>query len=156
MKVSAEPLRSVSLGPSLTEEQAKEIYRQGEEAVIFALLTLAKQAAPPTPSISPSTPSAMVPPYQKPSIPSRSKRPGRKAGHPGSRRPAPERIDQHRTHRLKHCPDCGGPLKRCEQTRQRYTEDIPKDITPVVTEHTIHRDWCPRCRQHVEPAVVTV
>ncbi len=23
----------------------------------------------------------------------------------------------------------------------------------MVTEHTIHRDWCPRCAQHVEPAV---
>jgi hypothetical protein len=23
----------------------------------------------------------------------------------------------------------------------------------VVTEHTIHRDWCPRCRKHVEPVV---
>jgi hypothetical protein len=44
----------------LTEEQAKEIYRQGEEAVVFALLTLAQQSAPPTPSISPSMPSAMV------------------------------------------------------------------------------------------------
>ena len=153
MKVSAEPLQSVSLGPSLTEEQAKEIFRQGEEAVIFALLTLAKQSAPSTPSISPSTPSAMVPPYQKPTTPSRSKRPGRKAGHPGSRRSTPERIDHYRTHRLEHCPDCGGPLKRCEQTRQRYTEDIPKDITPIVTEHTIHRDWCPRCRRHIEPIV---
>jgi len=153
MKVSAEPLQSVSLGPSLTEEQAKEIYRQGEEAVVFALLTLAQQSAPPVPSISPSTPSAMVPPHQKPSTPSRSKRPGRKAGHPGSRRATPERINQYRTHRLEQCPDCGGPLKRCAQTRRRYTEDIPKDITPVVTEHTIHRDWCPRCRRHVEPNV---
>jgi transposase len=35
----------------------------------------------------------------------------------------------------------------------RYTEDIPKDITPVVTEQTIHRDWCPCCRKHVEPIV---
>lgn len=153
MKVSAEPLQSVSLGPSLTEEQAKEIYRQGEEAVVFALLTLAQQSAPPVPSISPSTPSAMVPPYQKPSTPSRSKRPGRKAGHPGSRRATPERINRRLTHRLEHCPDCGGSLKCCEQTRRRYTEDIPEDITPVVTEHTIHRDWCPRCRRHVEPTV---
>ena len=153
MKVTAEPLQRVSLGPTLTEEQARQIYRQGEEAVVFALLTLAQQSAPPAPCLSPSTPSAMVPPYQKPSSSSRSKRPGRKAGHPGSRRSAPERIDQQRTHRLQRCPGCGGPLKRCQQTRRRYTEDIPKDITPVVTEHTIHRDWCPRCRRHVEPAV---
>ena len=58
-----------SLGPNLTAEQAEEIYRQGKEAVTFALLVMAKRLAevqgPPTPT--PSTPSAMVPPYQKPS-----------------------------------------------------------------------------------------
>jgi transposase len=153
MKTTAEPLKNITLGPALTREQAKRIYRQGEEAVIFALLTLAQQSAPPVPSPSPTTPSAMVPPYQKPTTPSRGKRPGRKTGHPGSRRPVPERIDQRRTHRLPRCPDCGGSLKRCEQTRTRYTEDIPQEITPVVTEHTIHRDWCPRCARHVEPVV---
>jgi transposase len=153
MKTTAEPLQNVALGPLLTEEQARQIYQQGEEAVVFALLALAKQSARPTPSTTPSTPSAMVPPYQKPTPPSRRKRPGRKAGHVGTRRLIPERIDQQQTHRLKRCPDCGGPLKRCEQTRTRYTEDIPKDITPVVTEHTIHRDWCPNCQRHVEPVV---
>ena len=30
MKVTAQPLQTVSLGPLLTEEQAKEIYRQGK------------------------------------------------------------------------------------------------------------------------------
>ena len=153
MKATAEPLQVMNLGPSLTPEQAREIYRQGEEAVVFALLTLARHSAQPAHLTSPSTPSAMVPAYQKPTTRSRSRRPGRKAGHPGSRRPAPERIDQRRTHRLKQCPVCGGPLNRCQQTRQRYTEDIPQDITPVVTEHTIHRDWCPHCRRHVEPVV---
>ena len=32
----------VSPGPALTEEQAREIFRQGEEAVVFALLSLAR------------------------------------------------------------------------------------------------------------------
>jgi hypothetical protein len=153
MKTTAEPLQNVALGPLLTEEQARQIYQQGEEAVVFALLTLAKQAATPVPSPAPSTPSAMVPPYQKPTTHSRRKRPGQKTGHLGTRRGIPQRIDQRQTHRLKHCPACGGPLQRCEQTRTRYTEDIPKDITPVVTEHTIYRDWCPRCRRRVEPVV---
>lgn len=31
----------VPLGPTLTERQARDIYRQGEEAVVFALLALA-------------------------------------------------------------------------------------------------------------------
>jgi hypothetical protein len=44
-------------------------------------------------------------------------------------------------------------LTRTNQTRPRITEDIPEQITPVVTEHTIHRDWCPRCQKAVEPVV---
>jgi transposase len=144
------------LGPALTEQQAREIYRRGEEAVVFALLSLAQRVAesqpPTTPVIAPTTPSAMIPPYLKPKADGRRKRPGRKVGHPGSRRPTPE--PNHRAdHRLEACPDCHGPLNRTNQTRTRITEDIPESITPVVTEHTIHRDWCPRCRKAVEPVV---
>src|SRR5579863_8817429 len=137
---------SVPLGPALSEEQAREIFRQGEEAVVFALLSLAQQLAkPPTtpPSlVTPTTPSAMIPPYLKSKADGRRKRPGRKHGHPGSRRPTPEpnrRVD----HRLESCPDCHGPLTRTNQARTRLTEDIPEAITPVITEHTIHRNWCP-------------
>jgi transposase len=151
------PSLSVSLGATLTEEQAREIFRQGEEAVVFALLRLAAQlaerstAAVVTPA--PTTPSAMIPPFLKPPAKGRRKRPGRKAGHPGSRRPVPEHIDHQVDHRLERCPDCQGPLTRTNQTRTRITEDIPEQITPVVTEHTIHRDWCPRCQKAVEPVV---
>jgi hypothetical protein len=85
----------VSLGPALTEQRAREIFRQGEEAVVFALLTLAQKLADPQPSppavVTPTTPSAMIPPYLKPKADRRHKRPGRKVGHPGSRRPS--RID---------------------------------------------------------------
>ena len=54
---------------------------------------------------------------------------------------------------MESCPHCRGQLRRCDRIRRRYTEDIPQDIKPVVTEHVIHRDWCPRCRKHVEPVV---
>jgi hypothetical protein len=88
----------------------------------------------------------MKPVHQKASTrKKRAKKSGRKAGHPGSRRAVPEQIDERKSHRAKCCPHCQGKLKRCAATRTRYTEDIPEDITPVVTEHTIHRDWCPRC-----------
>ena len=142
-------------GPALTEQQAREIYRQGEEAVVFALLSLAQKVAepPPTPLITPTTPSAMIPPYLKPKADGRRKRPGRKVGHPGSRRPTPEVIDQHVDHLLPCCPDCHGQLTRTKQSRTRIIEDIPEKITPVVTEHTIHRDWCPHCQKAVEPVV---
>ena len=65
----------------------------------------------------------------------RGKKPGAKNGHRGSRRPPPERIDWEIDHRADCCPNCGGRLKRGEETRTRYTEDIP-DIQPEVTEHT--------------------
>jgi len=44
-------------------------------------------------------------------------------------------------------------LQRCERTRTRIVEDIPEQITPVVTEHTLHRDYCKHCKKHVEPVV---
>ncbi len=146
-----------SLRPDLTAEEAKAIFAEGEEAVVFALLQMAAQwrkALGQCASVSsPATPSGMKPIHQKPNTPRRRKKPGRKAGHEGSRRPPPEVVHEHKQHRAACCPHCQGPLKRCAQTRTRYTEDIPEDIQPVVTEHVIHRDWCPRCRKSVEPRV---
>jgi len=95
----------------------------------------------------------MVPVYEKPSRAKRSKRPGAKKGHRGTRRAKPTRIDGRRVHRLERCPDCGGPLKKCRNTRTRIIEDLPEDIQPVITEHTLHRDFCPKCRKHVEPVI---
>jgi hypothetical protein len=37
--------------------------------------------------------------------------------------------------------------------RTRCIEDIPEGISPVVTEHTIHRDGRPNCKKLVEPKV---
>src|SRR3972149_702904 len=145
-----------SLGPRLTEEQARAIFRQGEEAVVFALLQQSKTIAEmqkQLPGGSPARPSGMTPAYEKPAAKKRAKRPGRKKGHPGSRRPPPERIDRRVEHRLKRCPHCGTLVKKCNRTRTRYIEDIPEDLKAEVTEHTIHRDWCPKCKKGVEPVV---
>lgn len=146
---------AISLGPQLTRKDAAAIFAQGKEAVIFALLEMAKQLGSQQGAavISPSTPSGMVPVYQKPPAPARSKRPGRKAGHPGARRKPPARIDERKEHRSEACPDCHGQLTRCSETRTRYTEDIPENLQPVCIEHTIHRDWCPRCKKRVEPRI---
>jgi len=95
----------------------------------------------------------MIPVYQKPQTSQRKKKPGAKDGHEGSRRKTPPRIDAREEHRLEVCPCCGGPVQRCKRTRTRIVEDIPQQITPVVTEHTIHRDYCPACKRHVEPVV---
>lgn len=144
------------LGPQLTAEQATLIFHQGQEAVVFALLSLAKQLAEKRPTVTtadPSTPSGQTPPYAKPPAKGRAKPKGAKPGHPGRRRPTPPRIDAREDHTLEACPKCHGPVKRCRSSRTRIIEDIPADITPVVTEHTIPRYWCPGCRTTVEPIV---
>jgi hypothetical protein len=147
------PSLEAMLGPQLTAEQARAIFRQGEESVVFALLTLAKMMAQPASGSGPTTPSGMTPVYEKPTTKGRRKKPGRKAGHAGSRRPPPPHIDRHEEHTLDTCPTCRGPVTPCRASRTRVIEDIPQDVTPVVTEHTIHRYWCPRCQRTVEPPV---
>jgi len=91
--------------------------------------------------------------YSKPAAPKRRGRPGAKPGHVGSRRPQPQRIDRRQEHRLEVCPHCGGPLQRCRRSRTRTVEDILADLRTEVTEHTIHRDYCPHCKKHVQPTV---
>lgn len=100
----------------------------------------------------PSTPSGMIPPYEKPPAKRRRKKPGRPDGHPGARRATPARIDETLEHTLSACPDCGGPLSEPVETRTRITEDIPP-VNVVVTQHVIHRYFCLHCDKIVEPPV---
>ena len=159
---NAEPLEinGIRLGPQLTEEQAKAIFALGEQAVVFALLAQAKIIAgqngdrsPEGRRDDPSCPSGQKAPYEKPDKKGRKKKPGSKQGHEGHCRAKPDHIDHNEQHRESHCPDCGGKLTKCNVSRKRYIEDIPQGVPVEVTEHTIHRDWCPRCRKMVEPKV---
>ncbi|MCX7012256.1 MAG: IS66 family transposase [Candidatus Sumerlaeota bacterium] len=156
----AKALIAVALRGELSEAQARELYRLGPEAVTLALLAAARriadlQARLEAPkAIEPSTPSGQLPPYAKPSSGRRRrKRAGAKVGHEGHRRAAPPRIDRRVEHRLERCPECGGALQRCRRVRTRLIEDLPETLRTEVTEHTIHRDYCPRCRRHIEPVV---
>jgi hypothetical protein len=143
------------------EAAARKLYTLGADAVTLALLAAARRItelqAQTAGGVSPATPSGMIPVYAKPNLPPprrrRRKRPGARDGHPGRRRPTPTRIDQRQQHRLKVCPGCGGPLQRCRRTRTRLIEDLPENLQSVVTEHTLHRDYCPKCQKHVEPVV---
>ncbi len=155
---ATEGLIRAALRGALTQAQARRLVDENPEVLALALLAASKRIAElqglsQAQGLSPSTPSGMVPIYTKPNTPKRRKKPGARKGHPGHRRETPERIDECKTHRLKHCPCCGGHLQRCERSRTRIIEDIPEEIHPVVTEHTIWRDYCPKCKKHVEPVV---
>jgi transposase len=153
------PPKSIDIASLLqdgfSEETARELYAQGEEIAVFVMMQLALLAkkANEINGTHPSEPSGSVAPYLKEPRKPRQKRPGAKEGHKGSHRPPPEKITRHVKHVAACCPDCGGKLRRRNSTRKRYTEDIPAEITPEVTEHTIHQDYCPKCRKVVEPIV---
>lgn len=133
------------------------------EVVALALLAAAKrifelEGKVAGSAASLSTPSGMVPVYEKPNLAEGKpgagrKTPGAVPGHPGVRRPKPVNITERQEHRLPCCPHCRGELARCNRSRTRIIEDTPRNIEPVVTEHTIHRDYCPACKKHVEPVV---
>ena len=137
----------------LTQEQAEEIFKQGEEAVIWALLKLSLLAQSKK-EISPdlSTPSSQIPPYAKPAAKRGRKKRGREAGHKGEHRRPPLVIDRREEHDLRRCPDCGGPVSPSYDERTRVIEDIEKS-TVVTTEHTVHSHYCPHCKKRVEPRV---
>lgn len=101
----------------------------------------------------PSTPSGMVPPYQKPAARKRRKKPAPKPGHAGSRRQWPPEITRRREHPpVGRCPHCGSRLAKPTERRYRLIEDIV-ETEPEVAEHSIPRHWCARCGKFVEPPV---
>ena len=132
--------------PDLTESEADELIAQGPDAVRWAFLEfasrlkLAQVAEGSSPGIN--TPSGQIPLYKKPNRESRRrKKSGAKKGHAGTRRAAPERIDEVKEHTLKTCPCCGEALGAAFEERERITEDIP-EVKSVVTKHIIRRYRC--------------
>ena len=145
-----------------TEELVQQLYGLGPEAVTLALMAATRQIASlrakvdsPAAAAPPSTPSGQIPVYAKPNTPKRRRcRRGAKNGHPGHHRDQPVEIHRRQEHRCPVCPACGGPLQCCNRPRTRIIEDLPEGIYTEVTEHTIWRDCCPRCKKDVEPVVV--
>jgi hypothetical protein len=91
-----------------------------------------------------STPSAMRPAYSKPPARKRRRKPGRKNGHPGARRPAPVHIDRTVEHKLTECPNCQNHVGEPCGKHIRIVEDIPK-VQPTVTENVIYEYYCAPC-----------
>ena len=155
----AKKLVAAALAGQLTDEQAEVLAGLGHGLLSLVLLAASKRIAELESKLrvaalpDPATPSGQKPLYAKPRAPKSKRKPGAKKGHKPARRKTPERIDRREDHRLADCPDCGGPLQRCKRTRTRTIEDILEDIRTEVTEHTIHRDYCPHCKTHAEPVV---
>jgi transposase len=146
-------------GRPLTEAEVRSLIQQDPELATFLILELWKRnqelESHSSSSVTSSTPSGMIPPFQKPKASRRKKKLGRPPGHPGAQREKPTRIDRKEDHRLECCPDCGGPLQKCHgdrSVRTRILEEIPQ-TQPEITEPTIHRDYCPHCKKFVEPQV---
>jgi transposase len=143
-------------------EEAEALYEQGRETVVFFILKQSRHIEQLEKELSflrskednlPATPSGMIPVFKKPSLRRHQKSPGQKAGHPGTRRAPPEKIDHRQEHTLKVCPECQGQLSPPVEQRRRYIEDIPQ-ISVEVTEHIINRYYCQHCRKIIEPKVL--
>jgi len=162
----AKKLVAAALSGQLTDAQSTALAALGPAVVSLAFLAASKRIAEQDGRIAelesklkiatlddPATPSGQRPLYAKPPRRKSKRKPGAKNGHAPARRKPPERIDRREDHRLEACPGCGGPLQRCNRTRTRTIEDILEDLRTEVVEHTIHRDYCPACKKHVEPVV---
>lgn len=80
---------------------------------------------------------------------------GRPAGHPGSGRLRPTRIDHTQAIPAGDtCPECGTPFTGTGTTRARVIEDIDLVRPTVVTKYVIERRWCPNCRTYHEDSVI--
>lgn len=139
----------------MNRNEAIEILERPREEAITVILGLGEKAEKYDRLFgkhSPATPSGMKAPYEKPQIKRRSKKPGRKKGHPGKTRPRPDHIDHHKEHRLDHCPHCQNPVEEPIKFHTRYTEDIPP-VQPEVTEHKVYGYWCSGCQKVVYASV---
>jgi transposase len=147
------------LAAQVTEVESRRFALQSAEVIAFTLLTIQARLSVSQTQAGPHTPSATIPPYEKPapsSKPRNRRKRGGQTGHAGRARNRPLQPDRTRTHRLRNCPQCGTKLRPTSETRERFSEDIPEDLKPVVTKDVIHRDYCPCCRKRVEPKVPDV
>lgn len=77
------------------------------------------------------------------------KRPGRKVGHPGARRPVPQTVDVVVEHALERVCDCGGAVSADGEMLVTYVEDI--ELRRRVTEHRGQAGVCTVCHKKKSP-----
>lgn len=72
---------------------------------------------------------------------------GGQPGHPPHFRDAfpPEQVTQTVSHRLPHCPECGGRLEETAQPPRVVQQVDLQPLTFTIEEHHSHTSWCPQC-----------
>lgn len=145
----------------LSEDEIRQIYRQGEDAVVQLVLSMNKQlimlaarVQALEDQLAKNSNNSNKPPssdgLNKPSPKSLRKRHGRKsggqAGHIGYTLPIVKGPDRIEIHPVKYCHHCNGALEdvvasSCER-RQVY--DVPV-VRMEVTEHQAEIKRCPQC-----------
>jgi len=121
-----------------TEKQSLQLFALGPEAVKLATLAATKRIADlKDQEPHPSTPSGQIPVYKKSNQKKRKTKRGAKPGHKAARRKKPARINRREEHRCPECPDCGGPLQRCQRKRTRLIEDVPENIEKIPVKKKI-------------------
>jgi transposase len=92
-------------------------------------------------------------PFSKGAPKAHPKRPGRKAGHPPSHRPAPPPEQVDRTVEVPlppECPECRAPLAEAPvAVHDQYQIDLPEP-KPVITRFRIPVTRCPACFRRVQ------
>lgn len=72
------------------------------------------------------------------------KKPGRRAGHVGARRPTPSRIDGEVHHDTPEQCGCGGKVEPTDETRSTIIQDIPP-VQVSNVKHVAHVGVCTTC-----------
>ncbi len=157
----ATAISGIPLGPLLSEEQARAIYALGEDAVVFALLAqsklLSEQQAEAafTSHQTPSTPFGHAASLREtPDACARQEKAGTQDGPPRQPARAAPNVSTGVKHTAPRCvPTAAGRWTAARRPARATPKTYPEGIRPEITEHTIHRDWCPRCKKKVEPVV---
>lgn len=151
-----EPIRIVS------EEEARAIYRQGEEAVVTLIQSMSQNMVLLAERVqnledrlaknsrNSGKPPSSDDPFDKPAPKSQRKRHGRKSGgqpgHPGHTLQAVTHPDHEVLHQVGRCQGCQASLEAVPVTHveRRQVFDLPL-VRFEVTEHQAERKICPQC-----------
>jgi transposase len=145
----------------LSVEEIREIYRQGEDAVVALIQqlialnkTFEERIQALEDQLAKNSRNSGKPPssdgYSKPAPKSLRKRHGRKSGgqpgHPGNTLKAVEQPDRIEVHQVVECQHCHSSLEdvKAKKHEKRQVFDIPR-IKIEVTEHQCEVKICPHC-----------